>query len=108
MCSNRCKNVQARHIRHSYVGEYQLRLQGSDLLEALLAAEGRVRSESFALEQYSNGVEDAHLVIDDEDRGRRRRRRPHEASFVVDSLGARFGLRFAPSVPSLGKIIFNR
>src|SRR6267378_335703 len=107
MCSNRRENVEAGHIRHSYVGEYQLRLQGRDLLETLFPAEGSVRSEPFALEQYSNRVEDAHLVIDDENGRRRGRTRRHESTFV-DNLGVRFGLRFAPSVPSFGKITVNR
>ena len=70
MRANGGKNVEPRHVGHTHIGDNELGLESRNLLEALFSAQCGVRDEAFVLEQNANGVEDTHLVVDDE-HGRR-------------------------------------
>src|SRR6266481_3253434 len=100
--ANRGQDVETGDVGHSDVRDYQLWLQRSDLLETFLSAKRRVRDEPLVLEQNAYRVENAHLVIDDENR-RSRRCDPRHFSLFATALG----VFRVPSLPSLGRNTVN-
>ena len=98
-----CQNVESGNVGHPHVGDDKLRLQGRYLFETFFPAQGGVGNETFALEKNANGVEDSHLVIDDENRCCRSRGRGHAFSTAATAGDFR-----APSFPNFGSITVNR
>ena len=63
------QDLDAADVGHPDVGQHDVRPELADAVEARLAAVRHVRGESLVAQQDVEGVENARLVVDDEDRG---------------------------------------
>ena len=69
LLARRGEDLDAADVRHADVGEHDVRLQLGELLEPARAAVRGVRVEAGVAQQDAERLEDALLVVDDEDGG---------------------------------------